>query len=289
MLPDSPLITRFLTQHAQGTVPHAIILAGTDSNILAELAKTIASHLLGVNAKQQHLLSSEGGHPDLQVLAPEGALRILKIDAIRALIELTHQTPQQGHCQVMILQDADRLNTAAANALLKSLEEPLGQVYWILTSSHPSRLLPTITSRCALWSLEPEGYKNWIDELKQLAEGERYIEIAGQLLDPKRQPFDPLTLSQASRELDFRWMILLLQQMALDSLKRSLEPNAPVMLDVLFPKNLPSPWSVSNAYQLLETMQHQLSQLEHPVAQNNTLRWDGLWVMCFEILLSKPL
>ncbi len=284
MQPDHPLLTRYRDQHAQGTLPHAVLLTGADPSVLADMANALAFSVLGVDAKQQALLNSEGGHPDLQILSPEGALQILKIDAIRAVIEFTHQTPQQGHCQVIILQEADRLNTASANALLKSLEEPSGQVYWILTSSHPSRLLPTITSRCALGSLGTDLSHHWIDAIQQLEHAERYFELADSLANPMKQPFDPLERTTFCQALEFSWVVKLLQQMALDALKRGLDREAPVMFEKLFPKNQPSPWSLTRARTLLEAMQVQQARLELPVAQNSTLRWDGLFAECFEIL-----
>lgn len=90
-----------------------------------------------------------GTHPDLMVLPEpaegESVRDSIKIDDIRRLQEYS-QTKGHG-AKVMVLDGADTLTLGAANALLKTLEEPRDGVFLILISDHPSRLLPTIKSR----------------------------------------------------------------------------------------------------------------------------------------------
>jgi DNA polymerase-3 subunit delta' len=91
------------------------------------------------------------------VLRPEAAkkstskkpLLMIRIDTIRALCARMAMTSQfEGGYRIAVLENADRMNIEAANALLKTLEEPGGNSLLILTSSHPSRLPVTVVSRC---------------------------------------------------------------------------------------------------------------------------------------------
>ncbi|MBF6023583.1 DNA polymerase III subunit delta' [Lysobacter niastensis] len=100
-----------------------------------------------------HLIAA-GTHPDYQVVSfvmnKEGTrLRTeIVIEQIRRLSEQMALTPQYGGAQVVIIDPADAINTAACNALLKTLEEPVPGRYLWLVSAHPARLPATIRSRC---------------------------------------------------------------------------------------------------------------------------------------------
>jgi DNA polymerase-3 subunit delta' len=87
-------------------------------------------------------------HPDWYWLAPEEAGKAIKIDQIRDLVERMAQTAQQGGRKVAAIAPAEAMNRNAANALLKTLEEPAGSTLLMLISDAPGRLLPTIRSRC---------------------------------------------------------------------------------------------------------------------------------------------
>ena len=79
------------------------------------------------------------------------------MDAVRQLVDFISQTSQQGGRKVVVLQPAEAMNVNAANALLKSLEEPSAETYLLLVSDQPSRLLPTIRSRCRVQPLNLPG------------------------------------------------------------------------------------------------------------------------------------
>ena len=107
-------------------------------------------------------------HPDFQILVPEALReglglvdegettkeskakpsREIKIDAVRSMLTFAQGSSARGRAKVVLVHPADALNAVAANALLKTLEEPAGQLRFVLTSSAPEALLPTIRSRC---------------------------------------------------------------------------------------------------------------------------------------------
>lgn len=108
-------------------------------------------------------------HPDLLLLLPD-ALRVqlgwvddddskltkadakpsrdVRVEQVRKAIAWSQQTSGRGRGKVLVLHPADALNVPAANALLKTLEEPPGALRLLLTSADPERLLPTVRSRC---------------------------------------------------------------------------------------------------------------------------------------------
>lgn len=94
------------------------------------------------------LLLHAGTHPDFFDLQPEEPDKPIKVDQVRELADFVAQTAQLGGRKLVILEPAEAMNLNAANALLKSLEEPAGDTVLLLLSHQPSRLLPTIRSRC---------------------------------------------------------------------------------------------------------------------------------------------
>ncbi|MBH9520055.1 DNA polymerase III subunit delta' [Pseudomonas aeruginosa] len=93
-------------------------------------------------------LLAAGTHPDYFVREPEEAEKPIRVDQVRDLVGFVVQTAQLGGRKVVLLEPAEAMNVNAANALLKSLEEPSGDTVLLLISHQPSRLLPTIKSRC---------------------------------------------------------------------------------------------------------------------------------------------
>jgi DNA polymerase-3 subunit delta' len=89
---------------------------------------------------------SSGRHPDLHLVEPDGAY--IKIDQIRELQRELAFRPYEATKKACIIDGAEKLNPAAGNALLKTLEEPPGNALLILITSNPDGVLPTVLSRC---------------------------------------------------------------------------------------------------------------------------------------------
>lgn len=92
-----------------------------------------------------HKLAS-GNHPDYTEIHPDG--NDIKVQQIRDIVENLHFKPFEARARVIVIDGAERLREEAANAFLKSLEEPPDYVYFILVTSDLKALLPTILSRC---------------------------------------------------------------------------------------------------------------------------------------------
>lgn len=135
---------------------HAYLLHGPAGIGKRALADNLVYFLLcqrpaGNNAcgqcKACQLLAA-GTHPDFFLLEPEEPEKPIRVDQVRELVGFVVQTAQLGGRKVVLLEPAEAMNLNAANALLKSLEEPSGDTVLLLISHQPSRLLPTIKSRC---------------------------------------------------------------------------------------------------------------------------------------------
>jgi DNA polymerase-3 subunit delta' len=124
-------------------LPHGLLVDGPGGWGEAQVADALAVRLLALDGDRP---ASEVAHPDLRWLEPvDGTIRI---DAIRAAIDFLQQTPRLADRKAAVIVDAERMNLSAANALLKSLEEPPAESFLVLVSGAPERLLPTVRSRC---------------------------------------------------------------------------------------------------------------------------------------------
>src|SRR5512139_4103270 len=90
----------------------------------------------------------EGLHPDIEIVAPEG--NFIRKEEITEINLHAAYRPYEARAKVYVFLEADNFNIEAANAFLKTLEEPPGHVHFILVTDRPERLLPTIASRCQL-------------------------------------------------------------------------------------------------------------------------------------------
>ena len=93
--------------------------------------------------------------------------REIRIDAVRTAIDWGHKTATRGRAKVILIHPAQALNAVAANALLKTLEEPAGRLRLVLTAHDPEALLPTVRSRCQRLPIElpaPEVSVAWLAE-----------------------------------------------------------------------------------------------------------------------------
>lgn len=246
-------------------LPHAILLKGPQGIGKLDFAMNLAQSLL-CEAPQadgmacQHCPSchwfQQETHPDFRLVQPDALAeadegeereagkkkpsRQISVDQIRALADFANLSAHQGGHRVVLIHPAETMNANAANALLKTLEEPSGKMLIILVSHKPQQLLPTILSRCLALSMPmptPEASSAWLKQqgvsapatllaqagfaplaAARLAEAGAGTEEYNRFMQEIRQPakFDALALAEQMQKTEPAQIIHWLQQWCYD-------------------------------------------------------------------------
>ncbi len=179
----------------RGRVAHAYLFAGHQLAELQSLARTLAKTL---NCRQPVRRVPDGPpidccdncpscrqidgdtHADMHWVRPESKSRVITIDQMRDLLREIHLKPNDAEYKVAVIEAADRLNVQAANAFLKTLEEPPAKSVLILLTTEPQRILETILSRCLRLNFAAEtsrvttpAFHQWLAGFGELAAKEQ--------------------------------------------------------------------------------------------------------------------
>ena len=146
------ILERLRRARAGGRLPHAMLISGSAGSGRAGLAMSIAGMVNETDA------AGAASHPDVHKLEPESKSRRILIEPFRQFCEPFFSTSfQPGATKTGIILEADRLHPNAANAFLKTLEEPPPNTLFILVTSNPGQLPVTVVSRCAHFPLRDAG------------------------------------------------------------------------------------------------------------------------------------
>jgi DNA polymerase-3 subunit delta' len=157
---------RFAASIENGRMGHSYLLTGDHSEALENLALGLTGQVLGAAPQE---------HPDFHSVRPESKSRHITVEQIRELERELYLRPFVAPLKVAVIFDAERMclgAASAANAFLKTLEEPPAHTLILLTSARPAMLLPTVISRCLRLDLgfgdidgtsahEPEWIARW--------------------------------------------------------------------------------------------------------------------------------
>ncbi len=206
---------RLCRQREEGALAHAYLFCGDRGTGRMVFIREFADLLLcenprGNRACRQCRSCRAGGaehHPDQLILAPEEDKKDIGIGQVRELTEFMSRSGFSGLARVAVIPQAEKLTLAAANALLKTLEEPPERACLLLAAVSPGSLLPTIRSRCQILPLpcpDPETASNWLrgqldGESKQIPDDllEDVLESAG------NRPFETLAELQSDQPPGF--------------------------------------------------------------------------------------
>jgi DNA polymerase III, delta'' subunit len=187
---------------------HALLINYIQGSGEEELINLLVNRLICQSSQQlqpcgqchscQLLLSQH--HPDYYLITNEQGKQSISIDQIRSISTKVYEKSQQGGNKVIWIKHAALMTEAAANALLKTLEEPPENTYFILSDEHNSQLLPTIHSRCFSYFLavpELEESINWLK--KQHSHSYSDNELATALLLSENAPLNAAILLQPEK------------------------------------------------------------------------------------------
>lgn len=166
VLADSPAVAVLERAITNSRLSHSLLLQGEDIGLLQDIALSMADRLLNTAGCAAHFPPLQ--HPDCFFLRPVGKMRQIGADPTRELISKVQVSPAVARQKVAILVEADRMNLAAANIFLKTLEEPPRDTTLILLTTRPYALLPTIRSRVQYFRfptlsnpVEATGWNEW--------------------------------------------------------------------------------------------------------------------------------
>ncbi len=131
-------------------LPNTLLFSGP-KELGKKTALWLASELLQVPLDRIEV------HPDFHLMTPEGAGALHSIESVRKAIDTSQFNPFSAPAKIFLIEFADQMQPAAANALLKTLEEPILDSYWILLSEKAQEMLPTLLSRCTKLSIRETG------------------------------------------------------------------------------------------------------------------------------------
>jgi DNA polymerase-3 subunit delta' len=177
----------------RGRLGHGYLFRGPEVERLERLARSLAKTLnchqpirrsgRPIDCCNQCLPCQKidhGTHADVHWVRPESKLRIITVAQMRGLMREIQLKPTEAEYKVAVVVGADRLNVGAANAFLKTLEEPPPKSILILLSTEPERILETVVSRCLRLSFGGEGLRHippallqWLTEFTELAAAEQ--------------------------------------------------------------------------------------------------------------------
>lgn len=158
-------------------LPHALLfhgIAGLGKSALAwQLARSLLCESPVTDAMACGTCAScvrfaAGTHPDLKCVTLLGDSRVIGVDQIREIGQFSTLTPHTAKRKIILLDPAEAMNTSAANAFLKVLEEPPPTCSLLLVTAHAARLPATIRSRCVAISVQPPRSKEaaaWLQSL----------------------------------------------------------------------------------------------------------------------------
>lgn len=185
-----------------GRLPHALLLRGPGGTGKNDFARRFAHALLceqpgadgqPCGACRACALAAAGSHPDLLWVSPEEDSKFIRVDQIRSLSARLSGKSQRGGYRVALITPAERMNTEAANSLLKTLEEPGPDTVLLLVSAQPARLPATVRSRCQQLAFplpDEEAAGPWLSERCQGAAAAPLLALA------EGAPLAALTLAQ---------------------------------------------------------------------------------------------
>jgi len=214
-------------QMANSKLPHALLINGVQGSGKSELANWLINALLCQtpqlfnnntptlpcgHCKTCRLYQSKTYPDHISVVSDKATIGV---DSIRKVSQFFEKTAQLGQAKTVLISAAETMTVAAANALLKTLEEPTENSFILLLSSSRDTLLPTIISRCRLIEIRPPVGSKLLGQLEQ-AHGNNYSNLSHlpELLDSSIQQqyleFEALFIAQLQRNVEKnKWLKIL--------------------------------------------------------------------------------
>ncbi|KTC88999.1 DNA polymerase III subunit delta' [Fluoribacter dumoffii] len=278
---------------AHQRIPQSMLFVGSFDRPFLDFLKILTQLYLCKNEGSQPCFEcidcqmvANGEHPDVEWIKPEKIGGPIKIDQIRELQDYAYLTPQRTKYRLIVIESADRMNTSAANSLLKILEEPPQQTLFLLLAQQLSTLLPTVLSRCQIIRFASHDNQSMTHPL-QLAE--YYPEGSAQAMIVKQSEFildgliavmkknvHPSSVASQWGQFDLGillWFLyLIFAQIQVIQINTSVDPST-VLPQLNYLKTALKPGMIFSLIDRINTLQRKLS---HNMNINQTLALEDL-------------
>ncbi len=294
--------------HAAGRTPHAALVQAAQGTGGDWLAKWTAQLVLcskggrpcGECASCRRV--AEERHPDLIVVRPTEDSQQIRIEQVRELCAELALTSHQGGYKVAIIDPADTLNRFAANALLKTLEEPPPRTLLVLVAAQPSRLPATLTSRCQRVRVRPPTRAQslaWLERARGPGDWEAVLDVIGEApataasLDPaavgalradtgrtldaiRSGAADPVVTAERWSRSELPLRLTCLENWLTECLRAGLtaDPHAPELRATAYSANADSVMNTRALFRLLDGVRGLKAALAAPI--NRSLALESL-------------
>ncbi len=293
----------------EGHLPHALLFMGPPGLGKRTLALEFSRLVLCQNRNGSapcshchacHLMQADS-HPDFRVLQPEQEGQAIKIDSIREIGGFVQQTGHQGGARIVLIQPATAMNHYAANALLKTLEEPAPQTLLILISDQRASLPITLMSRCQkIRFVAPprEQALNWLRSQDQNIQWETiltategapllardwqqegvwplYQNFMNDLSALARQEANPFDLAVQWKDANLLWIFDLFFQWLLKCLRMREVPDSAESPSTAMP---PVSFSSSSLLEFIDFLQRMRAEALGPYNLNQQLMLEALFI-----------
>lgn len=294
VIPDSPIWTQMTQMRRQSrmmqsgliVVPADMQLEPFLDRILAQIVCLDVEAPCGSCRMCLHVLNDS--HPDIYRIQPDNPGGTIKIEQIRDLQTTAYQTPQLGGQQVFLLHPVEAMNHAAASALLKILEEPAASTVFILVTTNPSLILPTIVSRCqqiqvqtGMQQSDPMSLGNAYPETspRGLLYAQRLdlLEQLDSLLAKRLSPCDIATQWSEHPLPDMLWFFT---SVITKLIQLRILPRAVLEREYQHLAVFTHAWRPEYLYTQLDNIYAILNQLQHNIHLNTALVWERV-LFCF--------
>ena len=154
---------QLLENFRSGRIHHALLFCGNKGIGKSNFAKNLAKIIVGNST-----VISFKNNPDILLIERDEAKRDITVDLIRKITDFTNLTSAFSSKRVIIIDAIDEMNKNSSNALLKILEEPNENIFFLLINHNSNKAIPTIKSRCRIIKIKPPKFEDFVSALKSL-------------------------------------------------------------------------------------------------------------------------
>lgn len=268
-------------------LPHSLLFVGPRHENIVQFVNRLIAILICENepppcghCRACHLLT-QGIHPDINYIRPEGGGGAIKVEQVRELQQDIYQTPQRGLRRFIVIEPADKMNISAANALLKILEEPPSHTMFILIAEQLSSIPATVLSRCQKYNFHslgssPVDYltigKCYLSESPRAELFQQTATITIELCTVIEEKSSPCTIAAKWSGYVFEDLLWLLYLLTAQAIRHQLIEERGTELSVYFAR-LTSPVILLNQ---LEQINAIMRKINHNINMNQTLVLEDL-------------